>query len=110
MSNNNEMAKGVAERWIYGGIIVLTSKFVDKGYITSDMAAYIAGGGVAAVGGIYAWWKNRPGALMNRAASQIPSNATLVVAVPVTASAQDKDAAQELAASAGEKVVAKIQP
>ncbi len=40
---------GIIERLLYGAILWVAMKFVAKGYIDSEMAAYIAAGGVAAV-------------------------------------------------------------
>lgn len=105
---NTEITVGIFERIVYGAIIAATAKLVEKGYMTSDMAAYVAGGGMAALGSVWAWWQNRPGRLLDRAAAQIPVNGKLVITVPVHASAQDKDAAHDLARSAGENVVAKV--
>lgn len=110
MPGNHEAFKATAERMVYGAIIFATAKLVDKGYMTFDMQAYVAAGAVTFIGGAYAWWKNRPAALIDRAASQLPPSATLVIATPVTASAKDKEQAHEIAASAGEKVEAKVVP
>lgn len=107
---NNEIAKGMGERVVYGVVIFATTHLVEKGYITAEMAAYVAGGAVTFVGGAYAWWNNRPGRLMDRAASQIPEASKLVIITEQDASRQDKDAAHDLAAASGPKVVAKIQP
>lgn len=104
----NEMTTGIAERVLYGALLAGATKLVEKGYITSDMATYIAGGGLALAGGAWAWWINRPAKLLDAAAAQIPENGKLVITMPPHASAQDKDAAHDLARSAGENVVAKV--
>ena len=104
---SNEMTTGVAERVIYGAVIAVTAKLVEKGFMTADMQMYLAGGAVAALGSLWAWWQSRPGRLMDRAAAQMPPNAKLVIETKPEASRQERDAAHDLARSAGEKVVAK---
>lgn len=64
---NSEQQKGIAERLVYAAAMALLTKLVAKGYIDQDMAAYVAGGAVAAVGGLWAWWINRPKALADAA-------------------------------------------
>lgn len=64
---NSEQQKGIAERLIYAATMALLTKLVQKGYIDGDMAAYIAGGAVAAAGSVWAWWINRPQSLANAA-------------------------------------------
>lgn len=105
---SSEQPVGVSERVLYGAIIFATAKLVEKGYMSSDMQAYVAAGLVTVVGGAWGWWQNRPGRLMDRAATQIPPNTTLQITTDVNASRQDKDAADDLARSAGDKVVAKV--
>lgn len=79
-----DQTTGVIERLAYGAILALMMKLVQKGYIDADMAAYIAGGVVAAAGAVYAWWINRPKAIAVAAAS-IPG--TTVVTTPELAAA-----------------------
>ncbi len=105
---SNDVMMGMAERVVYGAVIAGTAKMVEKGYMTTDMQLYVAGGGVAAFGALYAFWNNRPGRLMDRAAAQMPDNSKLVITTDQNASRQDKDAAHDLARSAGENVVAKV--
>lgn len=105
---NRDMTTGVSERVLYGALLALAAKGVSFGWWSSDMAAYIAGGGVTLLGGVYAWWINRPGKLMDAAAAQMPKNAKLVITTQDTASWQDKEAAHQLAGSAGDNVVAKV--
>lgn len=105
---STDMTVGITERLVYGAVIAATAKMVEKGYITTDMQLYIAGGGVAAFGALYAWYNNRPGRLLDRAAAQIPSSSKLIIATTSDASRQEKDAAHELAKSASEKVEAKV--
>ena len=64
---NSEQQKGIAERLVYAAAMALLTKLVAKGYIDQDMAAYVAGGAAAAVGGLWAWWINRPKALADAA-------------------------------------------
>ncbi len=104
----SDQITGITERVIYGAIIATTAKLVEKGYLTSDMQVYIAGGGVAAIGSVWAWWNNRPARLMDRAAAQLPDNSKLVITTPVAAPAHEKDAADELANSAGATVISKV--
>lgn len=106
---STEMTTGITERVLYGVLLGGAMKAVEKGWISADMAPYIAGGALTLIGGAWAWWLNRPGRLMDAAAAQMPPNAKLTITMPVHASAQDKDAAHDLARSAGENVVAKVQ-
>ncbi len=105
---SNDIAVGITERLLYGAIIATTAKLVEKGYMTTDMQVYVAGGGVAAFGAMYAWYNNRPGRLLDRAAAAIPESAKLAITVPQDAPKQEKDAAHELSRSAGDKVIAKV--
>lgn len=105
---STDMSTGISERIAYGAIIAATGKLVEKGYMTADMQVYVAGGGVAAFGALYAWYNNRPGRLLDRAAAQLPPSAQLVIATSPDAPRQEKDAAHELASAAGAKVVAKV--
>lgn len=104
---STDMTVGITERLVYGAVIAATAKMVEKGYITTDMQLYIAGGGVAAFGALYAWWNNRPGRLLDRAAAQLPVNAKLVITAAPDASRLEKDEVHILARAAGEKVVSK---
>jgi len=104
----NDISTGVAERVLYGAVVAATAKLVERGYMTADMQMYVAGGAITAFGGVWAWWQNRPGRLMDRAAAQMPPNAKLVITTEPGARRQEKDAAHELAASAGANVVAKV--
>lgn len=106
---STDMTMGMSERIAYGAIIAATAKLVEKGYMTPDMQVYVAGGGVAALGALYAWYNNRPGRLMDRAAAQMPENSKLIITMNQDASRQQVDAAHDLARSAGEKVEAKIK-
>ncbi len=98
---------GIIERLLYGAILWVAMKFVAKGYIDTEMAAYIAAGGVAAAGSIYAWVHNAPGSLLTRASAPLPVDAKLVITTAPGASPAVKQEARALADSAGDKVVAK---
>lgn len=66
---NKDQTSGIVERLIYAAAMAVLTKLVAKGYIDQDMAAYAAGGAVAAVGSVWAWWINRPKALAQSAAA-----------------------------------------
>ncbi len=75
---------GIIERVIYALAMAVLTKLVAKGYIDQDMAAYMAGGAVTLFGGAWAWWINRPKALLQSAAA-VPG--TTVVTTPALAAA-----------------------
>lgn len=66
---NKDQSNGIFERLIYAVAMAVLMKLVAKGYIDEDMAAYVAGGVVAAAGSAWAWWINRPQALITSAAN-----------------------------------------
>lgn len=66
---NKEQKAGIVERLVYAAAMAVLTKLVAKGYIDQDMAAYVAAGAVTAVGGAWAWWINRPKALVQSAAA-----------------------------------------
>lgn len=72
MLASRDQTTGIIERVIYGMVMFGLSKLVARGYIDGEMAAYIAGGVVTFAGGAYAWWINRPNALV-AAVSNIPN-------------------------------------
>lgn len=63
----NDQGTGVVERVIYGAILAALMKLVAKGWLSADMAPYLAGGAVMALGGLYAFWINRPKAIVQAA-------------------------------------------
>lgn len=65
----NDQGTGVIERVIYGVILGVLMKLVAAGWLTADMAPYLAGAAVSAVGGAYALWINRPKAIVQSAAA-----------------------------------------
>lgn len=64
---NKDQTTGVAERVLYAIILAGAMKLVERSWITPDMAIYLAAGGVTALGGAWAWWINRPSALLSSA-------------------------------------------
>jgi hypothetical protein len=66
---SKDQTTGIVERVIYGVAMAVLMKLVAKGWLDADMAPYIAGGAVTAVGGAYAWWINRPKAIVQSAAA-----------------------------------------
>lgn len=103
---NKDQGGGIVERVIYGAILFLVMKFGGKFGLSSDDAAWIAGGGVALAGGAYAWYHNRPVAVMNRAGNAIPNNTELVIVPTAAATRSEKHEANELAKASSEKVTA----
>lgn len=71
---------GIAERVVYGIAMAVLMKAVQAGWITADMAPYVAGGVVTAVGGFWAWWINRPIALAQAAAALSPDTKVVTTA------------------------------
>lgn len=106
----SDQSIGISERVLYGVLSAAALKGVSYGWWDADMAAYIAGGAVTALGGTWAWWQNRPQRLLDRAAAQIPDKAKLVVTIDANASAKEKDEVHDLAKSSGDKVIAKVAP
>jgi hypothetical protein len=103
-----DQGTGIVERLMYGAILALAMKFVGWGWLDPDMAPYIAAGGVGLAGGAWAWWINRPGALLTAAGNQLPQSAHLAITTSPSASALEKTEVRDLANSASDKVVAKI--
>lgn len=104
---NKDQTTGVAERVLYAIILAGAMKLVERGWITADMAIYLAAGGVTAIGGAYAWWINRPSALLSSAGAQLPKNSALVITTTPQASSAEKDEAHNLADASSDKVIAK---
>jgi hypothetical protein len=78
---------GVGERIAYGIGIAGAMKLVAWGWITADDAAWLAGGFVGLVGGAWAWWINRPKAIIQSAASTgatVITNAEIAATTPET--------------------------
>lgn len=67
---NKDQSTGILERLAYAMIMAVLMKLVAKGYIDEDMATYVASGIIAAGGAVWAWWINRPKALIQSAAAQ----------------------------------------
>ena len=62
-----DQGTGVIERVLYGVILGLCMKLVKSGWLDADMAPYFAAGIVSAAGGVYAFWVNRPKAIVQSA-------------------------------------------
>lgn len=98
---NKDQTTGVAERILYGVAMGVLAKLVARGYIDEDMAAYIAAGFVSAVGAGWAWWINRPKALV-QAAAAVPG--TTVITQPALAASTSE---ANIVSSDATKAVAK---
>lgn len=70
-----DQVKGLIER----AVLIATTFLVAKGYITNEMAALAAQFIIPAAGLFYAWWVNRPKAIVQSAAA-LPN--TMVVTTP----------------------------
>ena len=81
---SGDQTTGIVERVLYGVALALAMKFVAWGWLDPDMAPYVAGGLVTAIGGAWAWWVNRPKAMLQSAAA-VPG--TTVVTTPALAAA-----------------------
>lgn len=86
---NKDQVTGVAERVVYALAMAILTKLVAKGYIDQDMAAYLAAGAVTLVGGLWAYWINRPQALMNAAVNSTPG--TVIVTSAAVANTTPND-------------------
>lgn len=106
---NKDQGSGVIERFIYGAVVFLVMRYGAKFGISGDAADWFAGGAVAAVGGAWAWWKNRPVSVLNRAGAAIPENTKLVIVPTAEATHVERREAVELANAASDKVVAQGQ-
>lgn len=104
---NKDQTTGVAERVLYGILMAAFAKGVERGWYDAEMAGYLTAGALTLIGGAYAWWINRPTALLNAAGNQIPAGAKLVIETKRGAPEDDKAAAAALASAANNKVVAK---
>lgn len=102
-----DQTTGVFERWLYAAIAFLAARAAARGWIDPSMVDYIAGGGVALVGSLWAWWINRPVALLNAAGNVVPENARLVIETKPQATGEERTAAIKLATAANDKVTAK---
>lgn len=97
----NDQGTGVIERVIYGVILGVLMKMVAAGWLTADMAPYLAAAAVSAMGGAYALWINRPKAIVQSAAA-LP--ATTVVTTPDLAAATPEN---NIVSNVEQKVVSK---
>lgn len=81
---SQDQITGIFERLIYGAVLAVAMRLVARGWLDADMAPYVAGGTVAALGSAYAWWRNRPKSVMQSAAAIVGEDgkATIVVASP----------------------------
>lgn len=64
-----DQGTALIERALYGVALAFAMKLVGWGVLSADMAPYVAGGAVTAIGGAYAWWINRPKAIVQAAAN-----------------------------------------
>lgn len=108
MAVNKDQASGIFERLIYSGVLFVAMQAVARGWITADMAPYIATGAVAAAGSAYAWWHNRPVAVINRAGDAVPEGTKIVMVTPPTASQAVKDEVHALNAATNNTVSAQV--
>jgi len=69
MTPTSDQTYGIFERILYGLAMLALMKAVGWGWITSAEAPYYAAGIVTAVGSVWAWWINRPKAIMQSAAA-----------------------------------------
>lgn len=83
-----DQGMSIAERVIYGIAMALGMKFVAWGYIEADMAPYFAAGAVSGIGSAYAWWINRPKAIV-QAAANLPGT-TVVTTADLSAATPDQ--------------------
>lgn len=104
---NTDRVTGILERIIYGLLLGVAMKFVAWGWLDAEMAPYIAAGGVGFVGAAWAWWINRPSALMTAAGNQLPENSKLVIQSTPAASSVERQEARDLANASSAKVTAK---
>ena len=102
---NKDQGTGIIERALYGAVVFLVARYGGKFGLTGEDAAWMAGGAVALAGGAWAWWRNRPVSVLNRAADAIPQDAKLVITTLPDASHADKLEAGKLASAANDKVI-----
>lgn len=98
---------GPGERILYGIFFAITIKFSEWGWMTPDMAAYVALGAVSGAGAIYAWIINSPSWLAWSASHAAPKNSTLVITPTPAATRVEKAEMQAMADASGDKVIAK---
>ena len=102
---NKDQGTGILERVVYGAAMYAVMTFGQRFGLSPDDAAWVAGGAVALVGGVWGWWHNRPVSVLNRAAAAIPQEAKLVITTLPDASHADKLEAGKLASAANDKVI-----
>lgn len=103
---NKDQGGGIIERVVYGVITFLVLRFGSKIGLTADDAAWLGGGTIALAGGAWAWWHNRPVAVLNRAADALPDNAKLVMRTAINATPAEKAEVFALGENTSPKVVA----
>jgi CHASE2 domain-containing sensor protein len=100
---------GVGERIAYGVISAILLRLAARGWIPPEMVEYIALGIISGVGGVYAWWLNRPQKILETAANvpnpESVSGKTVIIASPELAAATP--AAPTVVSSDDHRVVAK---
>jgi len=74
-----DQGTSILQRIVYAAVMFLAMKAVARGYIDADMAAYIAVGIAGAADTAYAWWTNRPKAIV-QAAANIPGTTVITTA------------------------------
>lgn len=91
MFTTHPRVTGVTERVAYAVLMFFMMKLVKNGYITPEMAEYIALGVIGGAGALYAWWINRPQKIIEAAASVpnpgAPTGKTVIVTTPELANA-----------------------
>lgn len=91
MQPTKDQTTGIIERIAYGLILAVMMKMVQRGYMTADEAPYYAAGIVGGAGSAYAWWINRPKAILQAAGSipdpNSPTGLTQIVTTPELAQA-----------------------
>lgn len=105
----NPQSMGVTERIAYAAVFWLCMRLASRGYMSPEMAEYVALGIVAGGGAVMGWWQNRPKILVE-AVSNIPNpdspnGRTVVVTTPELAAATP--AAPTVISSTEAKIVPK---
>lgn len=104
---NKDQGSGVIERAIYSAILFVALKYGSYLGLSGDDAAWIAAGGMLLTSGAWAWWHNRPAAVLKRGADALPNNTKLVLATLPHATDAEKAKVFALGEAAGPKVVAR---
>lgn len=102
MTPSKDQTTGMIERVLYGIGMFIAMKLVGLGVLDADSAPWFAGGIVTLIGGAYAWWVNRPQALMVAATAANSPQTVMAAAAAVAPTGTTIVTSPEIAAATPE--------